>query len=147
MSRLVKLLIATTQEQQLGNGIAQIDPSKLTFARARWEFKPSEEWELALGRDEIVAVLETREGKQGEAGWWRGRTRDGRIGWFPGNYVSYGMSTMSRCARADGISGRRDSETESARGRCGGASVMMQTRVSSSRLSLTPNLTANLAGL
>jgi peroxin-13 len=90
MSRLVKLMIARTQQQQqqLVDGSGQLDPSKLTFARARWEFKPSEEWELALGRDEIVAVLEMREGKGGEAGWWQGRTRDGRMGWFPGNYVS-----------------------------------------------------------
>lgn len=89
MSRLVKLLIAS-QQQQAGaidaNGVA-LDPTKLTFARARWDFKPSEEWELALQPDEIVAVLERREGNGGEEGWWRGRTRDGRMGWFPGNYV------------------------------------------------------------
>jgi peroxin-13 len=98
MSRLVKLLIATQQQQQqqLVNGNeAQLDPSKLTFARAKWEFAAGEDWELNLGRDEIVAVLERRvSGKaEGEAGWWRGRTRDGRIGWFPGNYVSGLKST------------------------------------------------------
>jgi len=80
------------------NGEGVIDPSKLTFARARWEFKPSEEWELGLGRDEIVAVLETRDsGKEGEErGWWRGRTRDGRVGWFPGNHVSGVISRRFR---------------------------------------------------
>ncbi|KAL1410663.1 Peroxisomal membrane protein PAS20 [Vanrija albida] len=94
MSRLVKLLIANQQAQAAANGNLQaldangnIDPTKLTFARARWEFRPSEEWELALTPDEIVAVLETREGQNGADGWWRGRTRDGRTGWFPGNYV------------------------------------------------------------
>lgn len=92
MSRLVKLLIAS-QQQQAGavmdaNGNVVLDPTKLTFARARWDFKPSEEWELGLQPDEIVAVLERREnGEDGGAGWWRGRTRDGRMGWFPGNYV------------------------------------------------------------
>jgi peroxin-13 len=87
MSRLVKLLIANQAQQHL-NAEVPLDPTKLVFARAKWEFKPSEEWELALGPDEIVAVLETRESQQGEtAGWWRGRTRDGRLGWFPGNYV------------------------------------------------------------
>jgi len=99
MSRLIKLLIATTQQNaQLVNGEGVIDPSKLTFARARWEFKPSEEWELGLGRDEIVAVLETRDsGKEGEErGWWRGRTRDGRVGWFPGNHVSGVISRRFR---------------------------------------------------
>ena len=91
MSRLVKLLIASTQQQKAHEADGSIDPSKLTFARARWEFRPSEEWELGLGTDEIVAVLETRDsGRDGEErGWWRGRTRDGRVGWFPGNHVSH----------------------------------------------------------
>ena len=90
MSRLVRLLIRTTQEQAIANGMnGEIDPAKLEFARAKWEFKAGEEWELSLGRDEIVAVMERREGQNGEAGWWRGRTRDGRVGWFPGNYVSH----------------------------------------------------------
>ncbi|TYJ51854.1 hypothetical protein B9479_007546 [Cryptococcus floricola] len=100
MSRLIKLLIAH-QQQQLSSdqtsGVSpaigadgQIDPTKLEFVRAKWEFKASEEWELGLGRDEIVAILEKRgtaNGAQGE-GWWRGRKRDGRVGWFPGNYAS-----------------------------------------------------------
>jgi len=95
MSRLVRLLIASTQQQAgmgMGGADGVIDPSKLTFARARWEFRAGEDWELGLGRDEIVAVLEMRDGGAGkegeERGWWRGRTRDGRLGWFPGNYVS-----------------------------------------------------------
>ena len=95
MTRLVKLLIANQQQQQqaqLGAGMdanGNIDPSKLTFARAKFEFAANDEWELPLARDEIVAVLEMREPARPEdpAGWWRGRRRDGRIGWFPGNYV------------------------------------------------------------
>ncbi|KAK8866004.1 hypothetical protein IAR55_001155 [Kwoniella newhampshirensis] len=95
MSRLVRLLIATQQAQQqqqgsILNADGTIDPTKLEFVRAKWEFKPTEEWELGLARDEIVAVLEKREANVGNpegSGWWRGRTRDGRVGWFPGNYV------------------------------------------------------------
>lgn len=99
MSRLVRLLIRHQQEQQAALAASQgqaqmvdgvpLDPAKLTFARAKWEFKAAEEWELGLARDEIVAVLEARNGGPGEdeRGWWRGRTRDGRAGWFPGNYV------------------------------------------------------------
>lgn len=88
MTRLVKLLIASQQQQQQQQQAIEnnIDPAKLTFARAKWEFQASEGWELGLGRDEIVAVLERRD-EGSETGWWRGRTRDGRIGWFPGNYV------------------------------------------------------------
>ncbi|WVR05952.1 hypothetical protein IAU60_002979 [Kwoniella sp. DSM 27419] len=94
MSRLVKLLIANQARQQgstILNADGSIDPSKLEFARAKWEFKAGDEWELGLARDEIVAVLEKRDPAQAQgpeaAGWWRGRTRDGRIGWFPSNYV------------------------------------------------------------
>nr|XP_019049323.1 peroxin-13 [Kwoniella bestiolae CBS 10118]OCF28253.1 peroxin-13 [Kwoniella bestiolae CBS 10118] len=100
MNRLVKLLIASQQQQIQNNGTdgnildanGNIDPTKLEFARAKWEFKGSEEWELNLARDEIVAVIEKRPAASGagagDVGWWRGRTRDGRVGWFPGNYVS-----------------------------------------------------------
>lgn len=62
--------------------------ASLTFARTLHPFETSEPHELALKRDEIVAVLQRFEGGR-EMGWWRGRTRDGRIGWFPGNYVSF----------------------------------------------------------
>ncbi|WWC66337.1 uncharacterized protein I206_100238 [Kwoniella pini CBS 10737] len=99
MSRLVKLLIASQQQQQqqlsqqnsaILDSNGNIDPTKLEFARAKWEFKGQEEWELTLNRDEIVAIIEKRPSnntQNGDVGWWRGRTRDGRIGWFPGNYV------------------------------------------------------------
>lgn len=90
MTRLVKLIIASQQQQQQQQGISNgdnLDPSQMVFARTKFEFQASEGWELSLARDEIVAVLEKRD-ESGETGWWRGRTRDGRIGWFPGNYVS-----------------------------------------------------------
>lgn len=90
MSRLIRLLMAhqaRTQAQMVEGG-QPLDPSKLTFARAKWEFQAKEDWELSLARDELVAVLEARAGEKGDgAGWWRGRTRDGRAGWFPSNYV------------------------------------------------------------
>ncbi|KIR30307.1 peroxin-13 [Cryptococcus deuterogattii LA55] len=87
MSRLVKVLVAhQTNQQSILAPDGTIDPTKLEFVRAKWEFLPTEEWELGLGRDEIIAVLEKR--GDGQNNWWRGRTRDGRTGWFPANYVS-----------------------------------------------------------
>ncbi|OWT41153.1 peroxin-13 [Cryptococcus neoformans] len=86
MSRLVKVLVAhQTNQQSILSPDGTIDPAKLEFVRAKWEFMATEEWELGLGRDEIVAVLEKRGEEQNS--WWRGRTRDGRTGWFPANYV------------------------------------------------------------
>lgn len=68
----------------------------LVFARTIWPFEATSAHELTLKRDEIVAVLQrlpasgtsaSKSDGEGGEGWWRGRTRDGRIGWFPGNYV------------------------------------------------------------
>lgn len=110
MTKLVRLLTRLQEEQQRqqqqqhgrlpgphssgGSGGAMVvAPASLTFARTIHPFETSEPHELALKRDEIVAVLQRYEGGEGgaggrEMGWWRGRTRDGRVGWFPGNYVS-----------------------------------------------------------
>jgi len=86
MHRLIKQLSARlpSPEQQQ----AAIDPSKLSFARAVHAFATQDPVELALGKGEIVAVLSTLDPTTGAEGeWWRGRTRDGREGWFPRDFV------------------------------------------------------------
>ena len=37
---------------------------------------------MALKKGDIVAILQKLDG-----GWWRGRKRDGSIGFVPGNYL------------------------------------------------------------
>ncbi|KAK9312758.1 Peroxin 13, N-terminal region-domain-containing protein [Lipomyces starkeyi] len=68
-----------------------IDPSKLEFCRAMYDFVPENEAiELAFKKGEVIAILskDTVTGaEEGEPTWWRGRLRDGRIGFFPSNYV------------------------------------------------------------
>ncbi|KAK9492823.1 Peroxin 13, N-terminal region-domain-containing protein [Lipomyces doorenjongii] len=68
-----------------------IDPSKLEFCRATYDFVPENEAiELAFKKGEVIAILskDTVTGAEdGEPTWWRGRLRDGRIGFFPSNYV------------------------------------------------------------
>lgn len=96
MHRLIKHLAERLPPQQPGllpgqqpqPLTAPIDPSKLSFARAIFAFPTSDAVELSLAKGEIVAVLSTQDpitGAEGE--WWRGRTRDGREGWFPKAYV------------------------------------------------------------
>lgn len=65
-------------------------PSDLTFVRATHRFEPKDAMELALAEGEIVAVLEKLQGGAdgAEGQWWRGRTRDGRVGWFPRTFVT-----------------------------------------------------------
>ena len=61
---------------------------KLTFVRARFAYTATDNLELSLRQNEIIAVLSKTDPQTGEESqWWRGRTRDGRIGWFPRTYV------------------------------------------------------------
>jgi len=86
MHKLIRHLAARLPppEQQ----VAPIDPSKLSFARAAHAFMTQDPVELALSKGEIVAVLSTLDPTTGAEGeWWRGRTRDGREGWFPRDFV------------------------------------------------------------
>lgn len=70
------------------NSSQPIDPSQLTFARAIHAFHTTDAIELKLEKGEIVAVLNTADPVTGQEGeWWRGRTREGREGWFPKNFV------------------------------------------------------------
>jgi peroxin-13 len=92
MAKLVRLISAKEEalrsQQQAGlpaPGLGSteiIDPSSLLFVRATHPFSSAEPQELSFKVDDILAVL-TPEQERPQAGWWRGRTRDGRIGWFP----------------------------------------------------------------
>ncbi|KAJ6578589.1 Peroxin 13, N-terminal region-domain-containing protein, partial [Mycena sp. CBHHK59/15] len=84
-----------------GQPLPPLDPSTLTFARALYPFTPTTPSELSLKENEIVAVmakLDPRTGtevdprvqiEKGEDSvqWWKGRTREGREGWFPRSWV------------------------------------------------------------
>ena len=63
-----------------------VDPSKLTFVRAAHAHASNDEYELAFEKDDIIAVLTPKPERQ-DPGWWRGRLRDGRVGWFPSTHV------------------------------------------------------------
>lgn len=77
-----------------------VDPSKLTFVKALHPYHPTTreendmnqinpmEKELRFEKNEVIAVLLPMSIEERRSmGWWKGRTRDGRIGWFPKNYV------------------------------------------------------------
>ena len=106
MGKVVKLITAKQEEErarlskqaaeagtslqmlQDAQGAAALDPSKLTFVRARFAYTATDNLELSLRQNEIIAVLSKTDPQTGEESqWWRGRTRDGRIGWFPSTYV------------------------------------------------------------
>lgn len=73
-------------EQQRIQQEASIDPSTLTFVRAQYPHQSNDEFELNFNKGDIIAVL-TPKAERTEPGWWRGRLRDGKIGWFPSTHV------------------------------------------------------------
>ncbi|KAE8210883.1 hypothetical protein CF327_g5307 [Tilletia walkeri] len=88
--------------QQGPNGLAdaELDPSKLAFVRALYAYNAADPLELTLKPNEIVAVLSKHDPSTGqESQWWRGRTRDGRIGWFPSTYVESVETARERASR------------------------------------------------
>ncbi|KAF8126162.1 Peroxin 13, N-terminal region-domain-containing protein [Boletus edulis] len=99
MSKLIKILNERAQQQQqsqVGTQSGSLDPSMLSFARALYPFTPASPSELALKENEIVAIMGKLDPTTGmevdprlevESEWWRGRTRDGREGWFPRKWV------------------------------------------------------------
>lgn len=97
MAKLIKILNERAQQQQQGQlPLGPLDPSALTFARALYPFTPSSPAELQLKENEIVAIMGKLDPNTGgeidprlevETDWWKGRTRDGREGWFPRKWV------------------------------------------------------------
>ncbi|KAI0037197.1 Peroxin 13, N-terminal region-domain-containing protein [Vararia minispora EC-137] len=94
MHRLIKLLAA--RAPPLPQALGPLDPAQLTFARARFAFSAGSPAELALTENEIVAVMAKLDPATGiecdprlevESEWWKGRTREGREGWFPRQFV------------------------------------------------------------
>jgi peroxin-13 len=98
VSRLIKYISARSPPPhlRLPGAAGPIDPSTITFARALYPFTPSSPAELALKENEIVAIMGKLDAATGtevdprmevESDWWKGRTREGREGWFPRKWV------------------------------------------------------------
>jgi len=84
------------QHQQGQQILPPLDPSQLAFARTVYAFQASTPSELGLQENEIVAVMGKLDPSTGmevdprmevETEWWKGRTREGREGWFPRKFV------------------------------------------------------------
>jgi len=105
MHKLVRILTERQQAQQAELAAAggqpgmlpPLDPSQLTFARALYHFEATSPSELALKENEIVAIMGKLDPATGMevdprievegSEWWKGRTREGREGWFPKKWV------------------------------------------------------------
>ncbi|KAG6888945.1 hypothetical protein C0995_004800 [Termitomyces sp. Mi166 len=101
MSKLIRILQERAQAHAAANGalpgqLPPLDPSTLSFARALYPFTATNQNELGLKENEIVAIMGKLDPRTGaevdprmevEGEWWKGRTRDGREGWFPRKFV------------------------------------------------------------
>lgn len=76
------------RQQMLGGAGAPLDPNNLQFAKALYEFNPENpQMELELKPGELVAVLSTVDPTGNESQWWKVRSRQGKIGYVPANFL------------------------------------------------------------
>ncbi|KAG2236449.1 hypothetical protein INT48_003239 [Thamnidium elegans] len=109
MHKLIKLVASNQklQQQQMGPQAAAgmpggIDPAKLEFARAVYDFSPESQMELTLKKGDIVAIISKTDPTTNAASqWWRGRLRDGTMGMFPANYVEIIQKQPNNSAAED----------------------------------------------
>lgn len=97
MGKLIKAL-ARSQEEEEKRKMAEnpqafgqpIDPNKLEFCRALYDFTPSSNMQgmdLSVKKGDMVAVLSKSDPMGNASEWWRCRSRDGRMGYLPGIYL------------------------------------------------------------
>lgn len=83
MSRLIRSLSPHQADPD-----PPVDPSTLEFCRAIYAFVPENPGiELEMQRGDLLAVIAKKDAQGGDSMWWRVRTKDGRTGYVPSNYV------------------------------------------------------------
>ncbi|CAI5756188.1 unnamed protein product [Candida verbasci] len=84
--------IQQQQQQQQGQGQfppGSLDPSNLQFAKTLYEFNPENpQIEIELKPNELVAILSRLDPLGNESKWWKVRSRSGKVGYVPSNYLS-----------------------------------------------------------
>lgn len=135
MGKLIKTLARTQEEEEkrkmLENPQAPIDPNKLEFCRALYDFTPNSNMQgmdLAVKKGDMVAILSKTDPMGNASEWWRCRSRDGRMGYLPGIY----LETIQRKQPAQITSGSQSGSPAGSR---------TQTMTSSSAGSRTATLT------
>jgi peroxin-13 len=91
------------------NGEQILDPSKMSFAHALYPFSTNQSHELNLKKGDIVAIISRNDPVTGlESEWWRGRTRDGKEGWFPKAFVEIIQKKVSNDPNAEKVAKKVD---------------------------------------
>ncbi|KAJ8108988.1 hypothetical protein OPT61_g7787 [Boeremia exigua] len=95
MGKLIKALARSQEEAEKRRMLenpqaASIDPNKLEFCRALYDFTPDSNMsgmDLAIKKGDMVAVLSKSDPMGNASEWWKCRSRDGRMGYLPGIYL------------------------------------------------------------
>jgi len=98
MSKMIKTIAASHEEEEkrrLALLRQQIDPTKLEFCRVLYDFIPEQiaggavqGVDLAVKKGDFVAVLSKSDPLGNPSEWWQCRSRDGRVGYLPANYLA-----------------------------------------------------------
>lgn len=66
----------------------QVDPSRLEFARALYDFIPENpQIEATLKKGDLMAIISRQDPSGRDSEWWKVRTKVGNIGYVPYNYI------------------------------------------------------------
>lgn len=95
MGKLIKALARSQEEAEKRRMLenpqaAAVDPNKLEFCRALYDFTPDSNMsgmDLAIKKGDMVAVLSKSDPMGNASEWWKCRSRDGRMGYLPGIYL------------------------------------------------------------
>ena len=135
MGKLIQALARSQEEAEkqrmLENPQAAVDPNKLEFCRALYDFTPDTNMsgmDLAIKKGDMVAVLSKSDPMGNASEWWKCRSRDGRMGYLPGIY----LETIQRKQPAQITSGSQSGSPAGSRA---------QTMTSSSATSRTATMT------
>ena len=95
LSKAIKKLNDQQQQQQQQQHQRQLqsqgnfNPSELQFAKALYEFNPENpNIEIELKPNDLVAVLSKLDPLGNESKWWKVRSRSGKMGYVPSNYLT-----------------------------------------------------------
>lgn len=101
MSKAIKSLAASQEEErrrlEVQNQQLAVDPSQLEFCRVLYDFDPTAlaqqgggltpGVDIAVKKGDFVAVLGRTDPNGNPSEWWRCRSRDGRVGYLPANFL------------------------------------------------------------
>lgn len=89
---LLNKFISTIQNSQAGRigrvASQPIDPTKLEFARALYDFTPEDpQLEATLKKGDLMAIISKQDPTGKDSEWWKVRTKQGAVGYVPYNYI------------------------------------------------------------